>query len=1190
MKSLDADRLILDSRPSNEVEPPLSSWTQTMATPQAMMTWMLEPGFKLVASGEDLKDYYFNFIVSQQRTRRNCIAFKLSRQQAMQFQCFPRDDNRTQEFLPCLQTLAMGDLNSVEFGQQSHMQLALATGLTLQDCLVLRGVAPRQHWAIGIVIDDFVCVEKIPMELTDPQEMRSCQIADTMQRAYAEVGLRANEKKRFRADAFPKFWGAAINGESGVIRAQLERTLPIAMVTAKLCALGSSSRKLLEIVAGAWTSIVQFKKRAMCLLSAVFADIQAHDYNAVFKMSPETVAELWCLVVLAPTFCTDLRNIPQTSLSMVDASDAWMAEVETDISSTLALELCRHSLTKASWTCLLSPLKALMRLHDQLEPEEEMPEGEEPVRAHPLWTELAKTKQFKNVGRRRVRRGQHINLSELDAMLQSEYRRAMLHPNSRLYTGSDSQVVLGAMIRGRSSSKAMNNRLRKSLPILLSQNCSHWMHYVNTRDNPADDSTRDKDVRLAAPEPEWLANAAIGDFLAMDAYLEQHGAGLDTIARLPSAPKDLPAIGALQSKALQRPHGVPWRAKTKVAKTPPVAAPPPRKPWLPERRLDEAACTLLDRIPESQFCLPRGKTLKDIKQYAGHLDLFSGSRGAARALANQTGQWVLCYDIKHSHREDLANKDIQGEIEALLQAQAFLSIGAGPVCSSFSRAVRPPVRSRMHPAGLPNLRESMKERVRLGNIFAAWLASLIIVAHEAGLCWWVENPRSSFLWWLPVWRKVRSLQGVAPFVTPYCRWGTSWQKYTIFLTNSQLGGQLLKCECKQRHIQLRGYSVRHGMSWTKVAEPYPKGISKLLAAAVTEQLKPAERRRRLDVAACARCSCRIGEASHPGPRPRRDRAAGLSLEEAQMIRPETAILQTRVHHGFLTWLQGQLTPHTWSWVVRQPQLQVAFLRRYGNELFNKGEPMYVFRHLVVLLQQQFPGERATLVQAWDLLGRWEQVQPVDHRTPLPKVLLDAMLALAITWKWYKWAAITSLAYHGATRIGEPLRARRRDLLLPHEAGLDKPMMFLNISAPKPGRRGIGKIQHSRIRDPTTVALAAFAFGSLQKDDQLYPASASTFRKRWDLLLQALRVPAKLALTPACCRPGGAVFLYHQDTPLQSILWQMRIRHLVTLEHYIQEVAAVNVLQQLPKPCLQVVKNFAKMLPELMRRFPCPNAD
>jgi len=282
-----------------------------MATPQAMMTWMLEPGFKLVASGEDLKDYYFNFIVSQQRTRRNCIAFKLSRQQAMQFQCFPRDDNRTQEFLPCLQTLAMGDLNSVEFGQQSHMQLALATGLTLQDCLVLRGVAPRQHWAIGIVIDDFVCIEKIPMELTDPQEMRSCQIADTMQRAYAEVGLRANEKKRFRADAFPKFWGAAINGESGVIRAQLERTLPIAMV----------------------------------------------------------------LVVLAPTFCTDLRNIPQTSLSMVDASDAWMAEVETDISSTLALELCRHSLTKASWTCLLSPLKALMRLHDQLEPEEEMPEG-----------------------------------------------------------------------------------------------------------------------------------------------------------------------------------------------------------------------------------------------------------------------------------------------------------------------------------------------------------------------------------------------------------------------------------------------------------------------------------------------------------------------------------------------------------------------------------------------------------------------------------------------------------------------------------------------------------------------------------------------------------------------------------------------------------------------------------------------
>ena len=126
------------------------------------------------------------------------------------------------------------------------------------------------------------------------------------------------------------------------------------------------------------------------------------------------------------------------------------------------------------------------------------------------------------------------------------------------------------------------------------------------------------------------------------------------------------------------------------------------------------------------------------------------------------------------------------------------------------------------------------------------------------------------------------------------------------------------------------------------------------------------------------------------------------------------------------------------------------------------------------------------------------------------------------WKWYRWAAITSLAFHGATRIGEPLRARRKDLLLPSESGLDRPIIFLNISAPKPGKRGIGKVQHSRIKDATAVTLASYVFDALPRDELLYPASASTSRRRWDELLHAF-----------------------QEVSLQNILWQMRIRHLAT---------------------------------------------
>lgn len=87
--------------------------------------------------------------------------------------------------------------------------------------------------------------------------------------------------------------------------------------------------------------------------------------------------------------------------------------------------------------------------------------------------------------------------------------------------------------------------------------------------------------------------------------------------------------------------------------------------------------------------------------------------------------------------------------------------------------------------------------------------------------------------------------------------------------------------------------------------------------------------------------------------------------------------------------------------------------------------MYLFRHLTVMMQQRFPSQIAALADAWDLLSRWEIAEPISHRPPLPKIILDAMLSLALAWGWVHWAAVTALSYHGAMRIGEPLKALRR---------------------------------------------------------------------------------------------------------------------------------------------------------------------
>ena len=173
-----------------------------------------------------------------------------------------------------------------------------------------------------------------------------------------------------------------------------------------------------------------------------------------------------------------------------------------------------------------------------------------------------------------------------------------------------------------------------------------------------------------------------------------------------------------------------------------------------------------------------------------------------------------------------------------------------------------------------------------------------------------------------------------------------------------------------------------------------RSLARYLAASVAEDLKPPQRRRFVDPGVMARC-CRgrIGEAAN----------------QLQYV-----AIQSKVRASFLDWLHKELSQETWESICRSPRLQVIFLRSYGNWLYSNGQAMHLFRHLVVFCQQQFPAERHQIQPAWELLHRWEAVQPVSHRPRLPKLILDAMLCLALSWGWCRWA------FFGACRVGEPL--------------------------------------------------------------------------------------------------------------------------------------------------------------------------
>lgn len=159
-----------------------------MAAVPPLLDLVISPEERVLTACEDLRDYYYYFRVSRQRSARNALKFELTHAEASKFRAYREvvDPTSSPFLVPSLRTMAMGDLNSVEYGQQSHLQIALSCGILPTDLLTMKGSFPRQAWAVGIIIDDLVVVERVPRALTTGD--MSTTIADIMVEAYQKVG------------------------------------------------------------------------------------------------------------------------------------------------------------------------------------------------------------------------------------------------------------------------------------------------------------------------------------------------------------------------------------------------------------------------------------------------------------------------------------------------------------------------------------------------------------------------------------------------------------------------------------------------------------------------------------------------------------------------------------------------------------------------------------------------------------------------------------------------------------------------------------------------------------------------------------------------------------------------------------------------------------------------------------------
>eukprot|EP00435_Cladocopium_sp_Y103_P061170 s1087_g22.t2 len=743
----------------------------------------------------------------------------------------------------------------------------------------------------------------------------------------------------------------------------------------------------------------------------------------------------------------------------------------------------------------------------------------------------------------------------------------------------DSQVALGAVVKGRAASAKLNGVLRRTMAYPIGSDIYSLPMYFNTASNRADGPTRD-----ALPQPPdlelpwWWSQFENGDFAEFDKWLESLGAQ--------AADERLPYCDIAGTQDLDlRPKRQLKKRTSESSSSESVAH--VKKATRKDLRDDSESCScrhpeplsagsetaeknsslhpeaieLLRSFPASQFFF--SSDFKDFDS-PGSIDLFSGRYGVAKQLIRAGSPWVLTFEWNHSAAENLLDPSVRTKIVRLIELGAILSLSAAPICCSFSVAVTPPVRSKKYPRGIPGLRSSMRQKVREGNSHSDFLADLVVICEAAGVGFTVENPDTSWFWRQRRWKRFRSSASGCIFRLCFCRFGTRWKKPTRIATNTRLAGQRMMCQCKQLHLQLRGMHPQKKIPWTLVAQPYPQGLCSLLAVALAQKAGWC-RHERLNVAACSKTgNLRAGEATNPGPRRRGVAHRPGSLFDTQLVTPQTLELEAKQLRYFQLWCSESLVDIDLQiFFTAVPQFLSSALVAYADELYRTGGALSNLRHLILAAQRWIPGSKIYMDQAWQMVERWEVLNPVKHRAPVPESLVQCMCFMAWQEKWYSWVGATLLAFYGAGRLGEVLRCSREDLVLPEDVleAAGSPV-FLRLRSFKSRMRQPAKIQHMKVVDPLASRLLSKIFRNLAYDQPLFATTPYQYRKRWDLLLSKLDIGKDSSITPGGLRGGAAVYHYKRNRPIQDLLWLLRLRSQTTLECYLQEVAALNTFAKL----------------------------
>ena len=124
-KDAERDRLILDARPPNAHELQLKRFVRHMANASMLLEIVLADDEILASYLDDIRDMYYVFEVSHDRSCRNTFAREVLGADVRGLKAFPASAGDSSRLVASLRTMAMGDTNACEVAQEAHLALAV---------------------------------------------------------------------------------------------------------------------------------------------------------------------------------------------------------------------------------------------------------------------------------------------------------------------------------------------------------------------------------------------------------------------------------------------------------------------------------------------------------------------------------------------------------------------------------------------------------------------------------------------------------------------------------------------------------------------------------------------------------------------------------------------------------------------------------------------------------------------------------------------------------------------------------------------------------------------------------------------------------------------------------------------------------------------------------------------------------